>query len=143
VLSGGSGPTGLDAAGAELATRDAANRNAAQLESRRSAFLARTVTVFDAALEPDAALVSLARLAVPALADCAIVDLVGEDGQVRRVEVVDIDPGRRETAIAVRRHAPNGDGESPFSRAIRTGQPALLSRAVDRNDDLDADVNPE
>jgi signal transduction histidine kinase len=117
---------------AELAARERANRKAADLAARRAAFLAQTATVFDTALEPEATVVSLARLAVPALAECAVVDLVHEDGIVRRVDVVDIDPSRREMTLTIRRQAPNLRTESPFSRAIRTGQAALLTQLPER-----------
>jgi signal transduction histidine kinase len=113
---------------ADLQTREESYRAAADLAARRAAFLAQTATVFDTALEPDATLVSLARLAVPALAECAIVDRVHDDGYVRRVEVVDIDPARRESSASVRRQPPDLHSEGPFSRAIRTGQPALFAQ---------------
>ena len=125
----------LDAERAELAGRDKLHRASTELATRRAAFLAQTATVFDAALEPEATLVNLARLAVPALAECAIVDLVPDDGYVRRVEVIEVDPTRRETAQTVRRHAPNLRGDSPFSRAIRTGQPALVPDVPHRTAD--------
>ena len=99
-----------------------------QLAARRATYLAQTATLLDAALEPETTLVSLARLAVPTLADSALVDLVEEGGQVRRVEVVDIDPIRRQDADALRRLAPDLRSEGPFPRAIRTGQPVLLVR---------------
>ncbi len=116
----------LEGERAELASRDKQHRASAELSTKRAAFLAQTATVFDAALEPEATLINLARLAVPALADCAIVDLVPEDGHVRRIEVLDVDPTRRDTAHTVRRQTPNLSADSPFSRAIRTGQPALV-----------------
>ncbi len=126
---------------AELAARDKANRKTADLASRRAAYLAQTATVFDTALEPEATVVSLARLAVPALAECAIVDLVHEDGFVRRVDVVDVDPSRRGVTLGVKRQAPNLRRESPFSRAIRTGQAALLTHVPDR--DVAGVVDPD
>jgi signal transduction histidine kinase len=135
VLAGAYERKRLETECAEMAAREEANRTAAELAAKRAVFLAQTATVFDTALEPDATLVSLARLAVPALADCAIVDLVHEDGFVRRVEVVDIDPSRREVTVSIRRQAPMLRGEGPFSRAIRTGQPALLSNVPDRDDE--------
>lgn len=121
----------LDSDRAALMSRDQANRTAAERASKRARFLAQTATIFDAVLEPEATLVSLARLAVPDLAECAIVDLVHEDGYVRRVEVVDIDPIRRDVALSVRRQAPNMRTDSAFSRAIRTGQPNVLSAIPD------------
>jgi signal transduction histidine kinase len=117
---------------AELAARERTNRKAADLAARRAAFLAQTATVFDTALEPEATVVSLARLAVPALAECAVVDLVYEEGIVRRVDVVDVDPSRREMTLTIRRQAPNLRTDSPFSRAIRTGQAALLTQVPER-----------
>ena len=141
ILSGLYERKRLEAECGALAGREQANRAAAELAASRAAFLAQTATVFDAELEPEATLVSLARLAVPALAECAIVDLVHEDGYVRRIEVVDVDPGRREAAATIRRQAPNLRGETSCSRAIRTGQPALLSRLPER--DPDSGANPE
>src|SRR5687768_8605714 len=117
----------LEAERAELANRDVAQRAAADMAARRAAFLAQTVTVLDSALEPEATLISLARLAVPALADCAVVDLVTDEGNLQRVDVVDIDPTRREATHTIRRIPPESRGDGPFARAIRTGQPALLS----------------
>jgi signal transduction histidine kinase len=119
----------LEAERQELATRDGEHRAAADIAARRAAFLAQTAAVLDTALEPESTLVSLARLAVPALADCAIVDLVHDDGSIRRIDVVDIDPTRREAVHAIRRVVPNLRRQGPFARAIRTGQPVLISDA--------------
>jgi signal transduction histidine kinase len=112
---------------ADLAVRDATHRAASELASRRAIFLAQSATVLDSGLDLEATLISLARLAVPALADCAIVDLVQEDGAVRRIDVIDIDPTRRDAVNLIRRAAPNLAGEGAFARAIRTGQSVLLS----------------
>ncbi len=121
----------LEAERGELANRDVAQRNAAEVSARRAAFLAQTVTVLDSALEPEATLISLARLAVPALADCAVVDLVTDEGSLQRVDVVDIDPTRREATHVIRRIPPEIRGDGPFARAIRTGQPALISNITE------------
>lgn len=129
----------LEVERAELAARDKMHRASAEQATKRAAFLAQTTTVFDAALEPEATLVNLARLAVPALAECAIVDLVNEDGHVRRLEVIDIDPTRRDMAQAIRRQVPNMRADSPFSRAIRTGQPALVPEVPQRSTDEGSD----
>jgi signal transduction histidine kinase len=126
----------LETERAELAARDNEQRAAADAAARRAGFLAQTAAVLDTALEPEATLVSLSRLAVPALADCAIVDLVLDDGTVRRIDVVDIDPTRRDAVNAIRRLVPHLCGEGPFARAIRTGQPVLLSDVGQRDDSL-------
>lgn len=129
----------LEAERTELLARDAAHRSAAEMASRRAAFLAQTSTVLDAVLEPETTLVSLARLAVPALADCAVVDLVQEDGHVRRIDVVDIDPARRDAAQTVRRVPPNLRAEDAFARAIRTGQSVVVSELPEPGSAVDPD----
>ena len=121
----------LESERVEFANRDVAQRASADQASRRAAFLAQTVPVLDSALEPEATLVSLARLAIPALADCAVVDLVTDEGNIQRIDVVDIDPTRREATQAIRRIPPELRGDGPFARAIRTGQPALLSNVAE------------
>ena len=127
----------------ELAARDIAHRESADLATRRAAFLAQTVTVLDSALEPDAALVSLARLAIPALADCAVVDLVTDGGDLQRVDVVDIDPTRREMTQTIRRIPPSIHGDGPFARALRTGQPALISNVAEQTRSASGRTEPD
>jgi signal transduction histidine kinase len=130
----------LDDERVELVARDEIRQEAAQLAARRAAFLAQTAMVLDAALDPDMTLVSLARLAVPAIADCAVVDGIDEDGRIRRIDVVDIDPVRRPDAEALRRMAPDLRGEGPFGRAIRTGQPVLLPETAKVANDARGDA---
>jgi signal transduction histidine kinase len=112
-------------------TRDVAQRASADQASRRAAFPRANRHGLDSALEPEATLISLARLAIPALADCAVVDLVTDEGNIQRIDVVDIDPTRREATQAIRRIPPELRGDGPFARAIRTGQPALLSNVAE------------
>ena len=124
----------------EFVARDEIRQEEARLAARRAAFLAQTATVLDAALDADTTLVSLARLAVPQIADCAIVDRVDEGGHVDRIEVVDIDPIRRHDAEALRHLAPDLRGQGPFARAIRTGQPVLLPETAKVVTDAPADA---
>ncbi len=135
--------TRLEAECADLAGREATQRAAADLAARHAAFLAQTVPVLDSALEPDATLVSLARLAIPALADCAVVDLVTDEGHVQRIDVVDIDPTRRDATQSIRRLPPEIRGDGPFARAIRTGQPAFLSSVAEHSRRVTARPEPE
>lgn len=142
ILAGAYERRKLDTDRSELAARDRLHRRAAEVALRRAAFLAQTATVFDAALEPETTLVNLARLAVPALADCAVVDIVHDDGQARRVDVVEIDPTRREGAHRIRLQTPNLRDQSPVSRAIRTGQAALLAAPSEDASSDDAAHDP-
>src|SRR5262249_56925406 len=66
----------------------------ADAAQRRLAFLAEASTVLSASLEYEATLKTLARLAVPELADWCFVDVVDDRGRARRVAVAHFDPTR-------------------------------------------------
>src|SRR5262249_49712093 len=57
-------------------------------------FLNEASAVLSASLDYEITLWSLARAAVPHLADCCVVDVVQEDGQIRRVSVAHVDPDK-------------------------------------------------
>ncbi|MFL5356441.1 ATP-binding protein [Archangium sp.] len=92
-------------------------------------FLAETGTTLASSLDYTTMLSSLARLAVPALADWCVVDLVEEDGSMRRVEVVVADPADEPLAEQAR-HSParkEGDPAHPSTQALREGRSVLLA----------------
>jgi PAS domain S-box-containing protein len=84
-------------------------------------------------LEPDAALRTLADLVVPTLADQCIVDIVSGDA-VRRLVVVNADPGVQEAARVLERYPPVLSSETPVAVAIRTGLPQVVESTVDLPD---------
>ncbi|WP_395832823.1 ATP-binding protein [Archangium violaceum] len=92
-------------------------------------FLVETGTTLASSLDGAATLTSLARLAVPSLADWCMVDLVEEDGSVRRVEVAVADPADALLAEEVRRFPARMDGNPghPPTTALREGRSVLLS----------------
>jgi PAS domain S-box-containing protein len=83
----------------------------------RTELLAEASSVFSASLDTDAILSSLARLAVPFVADWCIVDVAGEDGRIRRVAVTHANPADRSVAASL---------------AARTGYPAEEGGCVGR-----------
>jgi PAS domain S-box-containing protein len=89
-------------------------------------FLARASTVLDARLEQEATMVGLARLAVPFIADCCLVDEVRPDGSSVRVAAVHTDPARESWLL----HGTPGTEEVPAQALIRevarSAEPALL-----------------
>ncbi|MBW3570316.1 MAG: GAF domain-containing protein [Gemmatimonadetes bacterium] len=91
--------------------------------------LAESGRVLSSSLELDQTMQAIASLAVPALAEMAMVDLV-EEGVVRRVAASHVD--ERVPALSERaRHFPPRIGDpGPQSRVLRTGEP-LLVRNVD------------
>ena len=61
----------------------------------RLAFLAEASKIFAGSLEIEDALQSLARLAVTFLTDICLIDLLEEDGSIRRMAAVNADPRKQ------------------------------------------------
>jgi PAS domain S-box-containing protein len=93
-------------------------------------FLAEAGTALASSLDYATTLATLARLAVPTLADWCMVDLLEEDGTVRRVDVVSADPAEEPLAEQVRRFPARMDGNPahPPTKAMREGRPVLIPK---------------
>ncbi|MFL5357341.1 PAS domain-containing protein [Archangium sp.] len=89
-------------------------------------FLSEASMVLTASLDEAATLQQVARLAVPVLADWCLVDLVGEDGHVERVEVAHANPGRAALADWLRCFPPVENPENPSARAMRSDQTVFM-----------------
>jgi len=95
---------------------------AATNAARRQRFLAEAGELLASSLDMDETLDTVARLAVPALADWCAVDLLDEDGALRRVALAHVDPDK----LAL------GTSSTSASRRTsrpRTGSPASCGRA--------------
>ena len=68
---------------ARLLIAERAARTAAELAERRAQFLAQASGLLDRSLDYETTLATLATLVVPFLADCSIIDVIGDDGRVR------------------------------------------------------------
>jgi PAS domain-containing protein len=78
---------------AEAAAREAEQaRRTAEVAAGRSAFLTQAGRVLSASLDYETTLARVARLATPTLADLCIVDVLADDGSIRRVAAVHADP---------------------------------------------------
>jgi GAF domain-containing protein len=76
-------------------------------------------------LDPDAALRTLAELAVPAIADQCVVDLVRGD-HIERRALVHADPALQEAARTLEQFAPEITSDTPVAVAIRRGETQLV-----------------
>ena len=110
---------------------DAAARQPWEEDVRRQAFLAEATALLVSTFDPDTVLRTLARMAVPHIADCCLVDLVAEDrGSVRRVAFAHADPGAADIAWE---GDPGAAGQAgAATRVIQTGEPVLYAD-VDEN----------
>ena len=93
--------------------------------------LAEAGAVLATSLDYEHTLATVARLAVPVLADYCIVDLLDlPSGSVRRVATAHADPARDALLADVRRFAPALDSDGLVARTLRSGMPQLASPIV-------------
>jgi GAF domain-containing protein len=78
-------------------------------------------------LEPDVTMREVARLTVPRLADLCVIDLRGDDGDIRGVAVVARDEGLEHGLAELRNRFPlDPAGDHPVARVLRSGDSELL-----------------
>jgi signal transduction histidine kinase/PAS domain-containing protein len=127
------GRTFFDASGAAvrfLGTATDITRDRLALE--RTSFLAKAGTLLASNLDYRYTLAQVTRLAVPHLADCCSAELVNERGEVESLELVHVDPGKLETARAIRRlYWTDANPQSVNDRVVRTGEPAFIPEVTD------------
>lgn len=94
-------------------------------------FLVQASAALTETLDEEATLDTLARLAVDQLADGAMITLVREDGRCEHVATRSRDGKTAEYAAETERLYPlPADAPSGYPRAIRTGEPELMSAAA-------------
>lgn len=94
-----------------------------------SAFLARAGAVLLESLDLEKVLPRIASLCVGALADWCIIDLVGEDGKVRRAGGAHVDPAKRLLLDELQRRYPIGPGSrAPAVQSMSKGETVLVPR---------------
>ncbi len=95
-------------------------------------FLAGASELLASSLDSDATLASVARLAVPDLAEWCAVDELAPDGSIRRIAVAHADPAKVELAYALdERHPPDLDAAFGVPHVLRTGEPELVADIPD------------
>ncbi len=98
----------------------------------RLAFLAEATTILASSLDYQITLANVAQLAVPGLADWCAVDTVDEDGSIRRVALVHVEPAK---AALIRelwgRYPRSANEDHPVSRVLSTGQTDFVPEITD------------
>jgi PAS domain S-box-containing protein len=108
--------------------REQAARLEAEAAERRAGFLAEASAVLASSLDYQTTLASVARLAVPTLADCCIVYTLKENGSLLPVEVCHADPTKEEAARGLWSYPLSlGSENDPVVKVVRTGRSELLT----------------
>ena len=109
--------------------QDVTERRRAE-ESQR--FLAEAGGVISSSLDYETTLASVARMAVPVLADWCSVDVLEEDGTLKRLAVAHVDPKKVEWAYELqKRYPPDMNSAQGVPQVLRTGKPELYSEIAD------------
>ena len=112
-----------------------AARLEAEAQGLKSAFLAQASTVLASSLDYETTLASVAKLAVPFLADWCAVDILEENQSIRRVAIAHSDPLKEELAWELNRRYPENFNAATglLPKVLRTGQ-SLLSTEISDSD---------
>src|SRR5215210_7556872 len=95
-------------------------------------FLAQVGATLSSSLDYRATLASVARLAVPRLADWCAIDIVEEDGLLERLAVEHEDPQKVQLAHELNeRYPPNPEAPQGVMRVVRSGQPEFYPDITD------------
>ena len=96
-------------------------------EEQRKSFQARATQELNSSLDYQTTLATVARLAVPTIADWCAVDMLDGD-QVRRLAVAHIDPAKIAFVEELERNYPTDpNAQSGVPNVLRTGQPELVA----------------
>lgn len=102
-----------------------------ELSERRAKFLADVGTLLASSLDYPTTLQRLADLAVPALADYCLVDLVDGDREISSVASTSSDPRNQKLVEELRRFPPGSNPRNPVERALVTGHPQIEAHVDD------------
>ena len=112
--------------GARRLIREQAARAQAEAAERRSHFLAEASSSFASTLDFEATLSCLAKLAVPALSDCCLIDLLEEYDELRRLVAASPKDGPFELVREKSRKV-SDLADDPVGQVLRTGKQLLLT----------------
>jgi serine phosphatase RsbU (regulator of sigma subunit) len=107
----------------EQERRARAEAEAAEL---RLGFLLDASTVLASSLDYPATLEGVGRVAVSAIADVCLMDMLLEDGSIERMVAVHADPTKQPLADDLKEFAPDPTGPHPAVRVMRTGRPEII-----------------
>ena len=92
----------------------------------QTAFLADSSAILAASLDYEDTIASVARLAVPTIADWSAVDVVGDDGKLQSLALVHADLARLAEIAALRERFAALGTESLGARVVRSGVPVAM-----------------
>ncbi len=127
VLAGGSHFEGTVDRGAFFVL-DITERKQAE---ERLHYIAQISSLLSTSLDYEQTLQQIAKISVPQLADWCSVDILNEDGSIRRLPIAHADPSKAELARKLQEYVTDYKGASAITRVLQTGQSELISEVSD------------
>ncbi|AVH70584.1 PAS domain S-box protein [Nostoc sp. 'Lobaria pulmonaria (5183) cyanobiont'] len=127
VLAGGSHFEGTIDRGAFFVL-DITERKQAE---ERLRYIAQISSLLSTSLDYEQTLQQIAKISVPQLADWCSVDILNEDGSIRRLPIAHADPSKAELARKLQEYVTDYKGASAITRVLQTGQSELISEVSD------------
>jgi PAS domain S-box-containing protein len=97
----------------------------------RLRYIAQISSLLSTSLDYEETLEQIAKISVPQLADWCSVDILNEDGSIRRLPIAHTDPSKAELARKLQEYATDYKGASAIARVLQTGQSELISEIPD------------
>jgi PAS domain S-box-containing protein len=117
---------------AELYEEQVTQRARLERAHRQSTFLAEAGVILGSSLDYQATLTDVAQLAVPQIADWCVVDMLDDDGCLRRVGTAHVDPAKIDVARTLHERFPeHADTPGGPRHVLKTGQAAMVSGITD------------
>lgn len=127
VLAGGSHFEGTVDRGAFFVL-DITERKQAE---ERLRYIAQISSILSTSLDYEQTLQQIAKISVPQFADWCSVDILNEDGSIRRLPIAHVDPAKAELAHKLQEYVTDYKGASAITRVLQTGQSELISEVSD------------
>lgn len=89
-------------------------------------FLAEASKVLTASLDYETTLKSVARLAVPYLADYCVIFVLKDEKQIQRVAVAHRDPAKELLLQELQKHTLDPNSDTPVAQVLRTGESLVI-----------------
>ncbi|MEA5504489.1 PAS domain S-box protein [Halotia wernerae UHCC 0503] len=94
-------------------------------------YIAQTSSILATSLDYEETLEQIAKISVPQLADWCLVEILNEDGSIRRLPIAHADPSKADWARQLQQYAPVTKDANPIARVLRTGQAELIPEITD------------
>ncbi|MEH2320982.1 PAS domain S-box protein [Nostoc sp.] len=104
----------------------------------RLGYIAQISSLFSTSLDYEQTLQQIAKISVPQLADWCSVDILNEDGSIRRLPIAHADPSKGDLARKLEQYIPDPKGANALTlpafgiaKVLQTRQPELVSEVSD------------